>query len=280
MQLRGISLDLNAELLRKGLSGRRVGVWGHIKPFVAEGNQIDLAIERRQMRRSDHVFAYTESGAEAAVAAGVDSSSVTCVMNSTDVSALLAAYQGISPGASARFEREKGLVPGKAFGWIGGLDAAKRVSFLVDVLDRLWELDPEIKLVVGGRGDEEHLLTPAVARGQAVLLGFVGDEEKALIFKSCQTLLNPGRVGLIAVECQALQIPILTTDWPFHAPEYEYLIEGQDLFVSPNTVEGYTRLVLDRARGRLTTSSHRVCGYPTLEQMTQNFARGVCAMMG
>lgn len=279
MQHRGISLDLNAELMRKRISGRRVGVWGHIKPFIAAANSIDLEIERRQMRRSDHVFAYTESGAQYAIDAGASPSRVTCVMNSTDVSSLLAACRAIDVAEVSRFQRANDLPPGKAFGWIGGLDSAKRVDFLVEVLDRLWELDRDIKLVVGGRGDQEDLLAPAIEREQVVSLGFVGEAEKAMIVKSCAALLNPGRVGLIAVECKALGFPILTTAWPFHAPEYEYLTEGEDVFVSANSVEGFADLVMDHSHGQVINRECRDRDYPTLEEMIVNFARGVCAMM-
>jgi glycosyltransferase involved in cell wall biosynthesis len=280
MEFRGISIDLNAELLQKGISGRRVGVWGHVKPYVTAGNPIDLEIERRQMRRSDHVFAYTKSGAEYAMAAGVNSSRVTCLMNSTDVSTLLAAYRAVEVAEIQRFQVENGLTPGKAFGCIGGLDIAKRVDFLVDVLDRLWELDREIKLVVGGRGDQEDLLIGAIERGQVVSMGFVGDVEKALIFKSCEALLNPGRIGLIAVESMALGLPILTTDWPFHAPEYEYLTEGQNVFVAENNVEDFVNLVFDRiTAGPVAVRDCQIRDYPTLEQMIKNFAQGIQAMI-
>jgi glycosyltransferase involved in cell wall biosynthesis len=279
MELRGTSLDLNAELLQKGISSRRVGVWGHVKPFVTAGNPIDLEIERRQMRRSDHVFAYTESGAEYAMVAGASPSRVTCVMNSTDVSNLLAASRAIDVPEVQRFRVENDLTLGKSFGCIGGLDIAKRVDFLVEVLDRLWELDRDIKLVVGGRGDQEDLLMDAIERGQVVSMGFVGDAEKALIFKSCEALLNPGRVGLIAVECMALGLPILTTDWPFHAPEYEYLTEGEDVFVSANSVEDFADLVLSHSKGHATFRDRQGRDYPTLEQMIDNFARGIQAMM-
>ena len=279
MQHRGISLDLNAELMQNSISARRVGVWGHIKPFVTAGNPIDLDIERRQMRRSDHVFAYTESGAQHARDAGASPSRVTCVMNSTDVSSLLKVSGDVDVAEVVRFQHENDLRPGQSFGWIGGHDNAKRVDFLVEVLDRLWDLDPDIKLVVGGRGDQEDLLKPAIERRQVVSMGFVGDTEKAIIFKSCEALLNPGRIGLIAVECMALGFPILTTDWPFHAPEYEYLIEGKDVFVSEDNVDSFVSLVLGHRHGNGITWRGRGRDYPTLEQMIGNFAHGVCAMM-
>jgi|EndMetStandDraft_6_1072998.scaffolds.fasta_scaffold02316_4 glycosyltransferase involved in cell wall biosynthesis len=279
MELRGTSLDLHRELLIKRFSGRRVGVWGHVKPFTNPGHPVDLAVERRQMRRSDHVFAYTKSGAEFARAAGVETANVTPVMNSTDVSNVLKTYESLQPEEIGKFQERHGLTPGKTFGYIGGLDASKRVDFLVDVLDVLWQLDPAVKVLIGGKGDQENLLSPAAQRGQAILLGYVGAQDKAMISRVSQGLLNPGRVGLLAVECIALGVPILSTDWEFHAPEYEYLTPGDDVFVSHNGVKSYAELVLSRTSDNGEVRHHQAKQYPSIDDMILNFTEGIKSMM-
>lgn len=277
--LRGNSIDLNAELLKKRFTRRRVGAWGHVGAYIKDANRLDTAIERYQMRVCDHVFAYTPTGASLAIKAGVDPDKVTTVMNSTDVSDTLATSESMELALVQEFAHRHKLTRGKTFGYIGGVDAAKRISFLVDTLNILWERDPEIRLVVGGRGDQEHLLDPAVDRGQVVRLGHAGPYEKALIRGVAEAVLNPGRIGLLAVECMAMGIPILTTDWRYHAPEYEYLVENRDVFISAGGAERFADLVISHTGGGRNDPPHPPSVHPTLQSMIGNFADGVIKMM-
>lgn len=276
MELRGNSFDLHLELLRKRRSGRRVGVWGHVKPFIRVGHPLDLAIERRQMKRSDRVFAYTTAGVEFATSAGVDPAKITNVMNSTDVSDLVEAVRAVGKDEILEFRNRYDLVPGKTFGYIGGLDSAKRIDFLAKVLDEVWRKDPEIKLVVGGRGDQERALDAARIRGQVIKRGYVDARGKALIALVSEALVNPGRVGLLAVECLAIGLPILTTDWRFHAPEFDYLVRNDDVYLSRNDPHAFAELMLSRT-GRSGTVEPK--DYPTVTDMIRNFAEGIMVMM-
>jgi glycosyltransferase involved in cell wall biosynthesis len=275
MGLRGTALDLHMELLRKRISRRRVGVWGHIGSYVKPPNALDLAIERRQMLSSDHIFAYTTQGAELAISRGIPSQKVTAVMNSTDVSDLMNAYTQLTDGDVQDFFGRHLLLPGKTFGFIGGLDASKRIEFLVEVLDEVWNRDLEIKVLVVGRGEQQELLSRAVSRGQVVLLGYGGPLEKALVLRASQALVCPGRIGLVAVECLATGVPLLTTDWRFHAPEYNYLEVGSDVLVSRNDVCNFVSLMLSYVNSGRILSEHVGKQYPTVEEMVRNFASGV-----
>jgi hypothetical protein len=49
----------------------------------------------------------------------------------------------------------------------------------------------------------------------------------------------PGRVGLVAVDALALGLPVLTTHFPFHAPELEYLVEGRSVHFLPAIAENF-----------------------------------------
>lgn len=279
MGLRGASLDLTSELLRRRWTGRRVGVWGHISESVNPPNAVDLAIERWQMRSSDHVFAYTQRGAAAAIANGVNSELVTPVMNSVDVSELIAEYRSLTSQEAAAFSRSHSLKPGKIFGFIGGVDAPKRIGFLSEVLDRLWAIDSEIKFLVAGKGNQEHLLKDAVGRGQVIMVGYGGPAEKAMICRVSQALVIPGRIGLLAVEALAIGIPILTTHWDYHAPEVYYLEPGIDLFESADHPSSLASLVISHVSEDGEVQVHDSRPYPTVENMVRSFSSGVEEMM-
>ena len=276
--LRTNSVDLDLELLKKSFTRRRVGAWGHIKRYREGETSFKLAIERRKMRRCDHLFSYTRTGARVAIEAGVESENVTAVMNSTSVAEMLAESDSLESAVVQSFEQQHKLKRGKTFGYVGAIDGVKRIDFLADSLDILWRHDPQIKLVMGGRGDQETLLETAINRGQVVRLGYAGPTEKALISRVSEALLHPGPIGLVAVECMALGMPILTTPCSNHGPEYEYLAEGEDVFVAAGDPGKFADLVVSRTGddGRRSFEPRR---YPTLDDMVGNFAGGILKMM-
>jgi len=279
MTHRGTDVDLNLEILKKKLSGRRVAVWGHLSRSVKAPNPLDLAVERWQMRRSDHIFAYTRQGADIAIANGVCSGRVTAVMNSVDVNELVNAYATLTETAVQRFSVRHSLVPGKTFGYIGGIDSGKRIEFLAAVFDRIWTIDKEVKFLFAGRGNQEDKLLRAVGRGQVILLGYGGPTEKALIGRVSQALVNPGRIGLVAVDCLAIGLPILTTNWDFHAPEYDYLTPGRDVNSSADTIADFAELLIANTSNDGRVRVHVGRSYPTIEDMVENFSNGVHAML-
>ena len=274
----GTSVDVYRALSRARRGKLRVGLWGHIKDYVNPPNPLDQALERWQLRRADHVFAYTPGGAAYAESVGVPSTHVTTVMNSIDVSDLESAIRTTSDEQVSNFMLRHGLAGSKTLAYIGALDAAKRVSFFAEALEHLWVDAPDVKIIVAGRGSDEGLLEPAVARGQVIMTGYANAATKALIARVASGLLMPGRIGLVAVDALVLKLPILTTAWPFHAPEVEYLEEGFSRLTSADTPRDYSRLL-----GEFTTGIRRVVGrtelVPEMEQMILNFAGGIKTML-
>lgn len=278
--LRGASIDLHMSLLTKKFTGLRVGAWGHIGRTVNAPNAVDVMLERWQMRHSDHVFGYTQMCAEAAQAAGVPAEKITAVMNSVDVTALLDAYRSIDAHQALEFLRAHSLTPGKVFGIIGGLDASKRIEFIAETLDCIWKSDPEVAFVVGGEGSQKGMLDAAVQRGQVVMLGYSGAFEKSMIMRVSQALINPGRIGLLAVEALAVGIPILATKWNFHAPEYDYLANDLDVFESNDTVADFSAQIRNFVNAEPELPQHSGRPYPLLDDMIENYASGVEKMFG
>ncbi|WIB67973.1 glycosyltransferase family 4 protein [Curtobacterium sp. MCBD17_035] len=227
VELAAGSIDSMAALLSR--SSRAVGVWGHVGGYVKVDSTATTRVKRWQVQKADRVLAYSDSGAATAVAWGAKAERVTALQNTVDTAALrtqVLAERGTSP---EEIRSQLGLRPRSAvFAYLGGLDAVKRVDLLADTLDVLHHCGADIELVIGGHGDEEHLLRSALERGQVRLLGYADDHMKARIARVASALVNPGRVGLLAVESMALGLPIITTTGARHAPEFEYLAPGVD----------------------------------------------------
>ena len=108
--------------------------------------------------------------------------------------------------------------------------------------------------------------------GRVVLLGQVGTVDVARAGAVSRLLLNPGRVGLVAVDALALGLPVLTTGAARHAPEIEYLREGADLRTVPATAELLAEAWLDLAATRPEArSASRTL--PTVEAAAEQIVR-------
>lgn len=272
----GTSWDTNREILN-GMMGRvRIGLWGHIRSYVNKANPLDAAVERWQLRHAHHVFAYTPGGADYAAQCGVPEMSITTVMNTVPTDQLVAARDSLAPADVDEFRAQHGLSDGPVLGYIGALDQSKKVDLLAAALDVLWREDRSVRVLVAGRGVLEGLLAPAAERGQVILLGYADADLKARVAAVSRALLNPGRIGLVSVDALVLGRPILTTRYPFHAPEFEYLREGESLFVSDMNPDAFAHLALNAAHGLDVQGNW---AFPTMPDMVENFARGCRSLL-
>lgn len=273
--LEGSSFPVYQALLEAQVTGLRVGLWGHVRPYVNSGNPVDLWLEKLQLKASDHVFAYTPGGRDYALTAGVAPNKVTTVMNSLDTSSLETSKQRLTPELIGENARKWGIDPTRTLCFVGGLDESKRIGFLVEVLDRLWQRDQSVRILVGGEGPQKDLLRPAFERGQAISLGYLNLDEKALVLATSRALAMPGRIGLVAVDALVMHRPVLTTNWPYHAPEFEYLTEGTSKITSADDPQSYADLVLRFLDDECALYDHTDWNFPGLHQMVKNFAGGV-----
>lgn len=280
--LQGTSLDLYAALFRQMSSKLSVGVWGHVLAAVNEPSRVDLALERWQMRKASHVFAYGQAGAEMAKEVRKTHQGVTAVMNTIDDEALLHETARISEADIVQFRKLHNIrAESRVFAYIGGLDRGKGTALLRDVLDEFWRRNVSVQLIVGGRGEEEALLDLASRRGQVIRLGRVGERDKALMGKVASLLIAPGRVGLLAIDSLIMKVPIVTVIGALHGPEVDYLRNDVSLFSGPKDASSLVTYILnlDDAIGSSAHTTSNFAPHPRLEDMVNNFQVGVLEMM-
>lgn len=210
---------------------RPVAVWGHVDAFVQPDIALGRALRRWQARTSSRVLAYTKRGAALARRWGVPADKVTNLQNTVDTADLSHAIEQRRSIDSQAIRERLGVGDGPVFAMIGGIDESKRVDLVVAALDLLWQTHPSVQLVVGGRGELEPQFKRSRDRGQVRMLGYVGAATKADIARVAVALLNPGRVGLVAVESMAMALPIITTRGTRHGPEFDYLEPETDCLV-------------------------------------------------
>jgi glycosyltransferase involved in cell wall biosynthesis len=132
-----------------------------------------------------------------------------------------------------------------------------------------------------GSGPDAYLVEEAAQHRK--WLHYVGPKfgiEKVKYFKISSLFLMPGLVGLAVLDSFALETPTITTKYPFHSPEIEYLEEGVNAMITEDNVESYAQAVIEmllheHKRKVLVQGCKKAAAKYTIEQMAENFANGI-----
>jgi len=88
----------------------------------------------------------------------------------------------------------------------------------------------------------------------------------------------------VAVDSFALETPIVTTRWPYHGPEMDYLVDGANARIAGDSVvefaDAVVQLLLERDElDRLKAGCAAAAPRYSLEAMVENFAAGIRAAL-
>lgn len=258
----------------------QIALWGHGRDYTKPTTVLDRSVQRWLTSRADWFFAYTTGGIEAVVADGFPRSRTTLVQNSIDTTSLRESISKVSIESVAEFRSTNSLQDKTAL-FIGALDESKRLRFLVDAAQQCHEIEPGFRLLIAGDG----AMRPEVERWASqnswlTYLGPISGERKAVALAAAQVLAMPGRVGLVAVDSFAAGIPIVTTDWAWHAPEFEYLENGRNAIICADHKSDYAR-ALTATLGNapllfdLRVACLRDSELVTVGAMVENFLEGI-----
>jgi glycosyltransferase involved in cell wall biosynthesis len=260
----------------------RLVMWGHGYAATTKPNRLDHFLERFLMRRSRLFLAYTEAGRVQARLNGLPESHVIVLKNTVDTSGLRAAIDSVHGRAtldatSAWRIEDEDLV----CAFIGALDQSKRLEFLLETADAVWREVPRFRLLIAGDGPEHDFIRHAVTeRSYLRYIGRVGDAEKAQIAVRAKLILNPGRVGLVAVDSFVMGLPIVTTNWTSHAPEFHYLVNDENAVIVDDSVQAYTQAVMNllgnpSQLSTLVEGCVAAAGELSMEALVKRFADGI-----
>lgn len=220
-------------------------LWGHGKNFTVENNGIDDRLESFLAQRAVHLFTYTDEGRDHLQASLGPGAQITVVQNSTNVSGIRTHLSRMSEVDRARVRSKFQIGNGPAALFVGSFEPSKRLPFLYEACDLIIEQVPSFQLLLGGDGkDREEVIAAAKQRPYVVVVGRLTETELAELASAIDFIAMPGRVGLVAVDSLATGVPIVTTDWPYHAPEYAYLNESNSV-TTANSPEAYALAVVD-----------------------------------
>ncbi len=272
-------------LLHQRFGGSPVALWGHGRDYVVKRGWAGRHVKQWLLNRSRWFFVYTQSGAASVGKAGVSPDRVTVVQNSVDTAALERAAAAVTDADKASIRAKLDLIKGATCLFVGALDTSKRLEFLIESCKQVVAARPDFRLIVAGDGPQREF----VERKEAAFdwlryAGRADTQSKALLASVSELILIPGGVGLVAVDSFSLKTPIVTTEWPWHGPEFEYLEPEHNSAVTEDDARAYGGQVLDllQDRSRLTRLENGCAESATrfsISAMVDNFADGVQAAL-
>ncbi len=271
--------DTYSLLMRPRRSRPRIAMWGHGRSFSTPQSRAAAAAKSRLTLRAEWFFAYTPAGAEHVIDHGFPSERVTVLNNTMDTEALSADLDGVTEADVARFRALHGLVPGRTALFVGGVDDAKGIDFLLEAAQALAERLPGFVLLVAGEGRGAARLS-RVSAPYLRILGRLDGRPKALALRSADVLAVPEWIGLVAVDSLISGVPLVSTDHASHSPERDYLVDGVTSVFSAHGVAAYADalaacLVDEDLRSRLRRACLEEAPHHSIGAMTDNFVGGI-----
>lgn len=266
------------------LGGPKVAYWGHGKNFqAADPDSRGERIKAWLSRHVDWWFAYNRLSGDAVRAIGFPNDRITEVMNSIDTALLRRTMEETSPQTLIDLKKELHIDSQQVAVYTGGLYKAKRIEFLLQAALAIRERVPDFHLIVIGHGPDEAIIKAAAAKHPWIHpVGPKDDRGKVPYWMISKLLLVPGLVGLVVVDALALGVPLITTDYPFHSPEIDYLVNGGNGLLVPCGedsriyADAVSDLLEDEAKRLLLAETARRDGERySFDAMAANFTEGV-----
>jgi glycosyltransferase involved in cell wall biosynthesis len=276
------NLETYPLLARKAVGGPSVAMWGHGRSYSTPQGPTLAAAKQFLTRRCDWFFAYTQAGAVHVIDHGFPATRVSVLNNTIDTDELQRDLESVSDADIDRFRREYGLTPGRTALFLGGIDQAKGIDFLLESALAAGEQLPGFVLLVGGAGAQLEDVKAAQRSGAPVrALGRLDGVAKALVLRATDVLAIPQWIGLVAVDSLVSGRPIVSTWHNAHSPEQEYLEPGISAVFTDHDVVAYSHGLTQALTSLDLVTMQGAClaaaPHLSLDHMVDAFVEGVVA---
>ena len=272
-----------AAIILGRLRKRPVAFFGHGKNFQAAGKKpLAEAWKRRWSNTVQWWFTYTDGCASIVEQNGFPKEFITVVNNSIDLNAIKSEINAVPSQVRESLRADMLRGSRNVAVYVGGIYKEKRIPFLIEAAKVIRASVPDFQLLVIGSGPDAGLVAEAAAAYPWIHhAGPKFGIEKTELVLTAKVWLMPGLVGLAVLDSFAYGVPIVTTDLPYHSPEFEYLTDGVNGVVvhdSQSTSE-YARAVVDlldneQHRAALIRGASEALKAYSIEKMAARFASG------
>ncbi len=233
-------------LITRYFSKYKLAAWGHGRNFKEAEDSISNRFKYLFINKFDWWFAYTKGVKDLLITKGVNENKITDVQNAIETTNLSKFYSEISEVEIIELKNELGIKGSKTAIFCGGMYANKRLDFLLETCLRVKKEIPEFHMIFVGAGLESHKIQEASKKNNWIhYVGPKFSKDRVKYFKISSIQLMPGIVGLGILDSFALETPIVTTTFPYHSPEIEYLENGINGFKTNNNLTEYSDTIID-----------------------------------
>jgi glycosyltransferase involved in cell wall biosynthesis len=263
-------------LLFWSIKKTKIALWGHGKTIVKKKSKIEEFIQLFLSKRADFFFSYTKEGKKYLVEKGYPKEKSVVLQNSNSSLDRLIRIENKQNQIARNFNNKNVHCC-----FIGAIEETKGIQFLLNSLPIIKEAIPDFEFTFIGDGPSRELVYEIVKSTDYVnWLGYKNQGDIDDISDNFSLILNPGRVGLIAVDSLMLLLPIVTSHNSYHAPEYEYIKDnGTSIAVNGNFRDYATAIICllqnpEKIQTMREVASTIRVNY-TVEVMVENFVKGI-----
>ena len=272
-------------IAKRNFSRQKIAFWGHGRDLQTSSATLRNAWKKLFLKHVDWWFAYSVEVKEAIIKSAFVAERITNVQNSIDTDALRSVKAAMSAQQLDSLRKELGLGSGPVGIYCGRVYKEKRIEFLLKACFGIRKKISSFEvIIVGGGRDQDKII--AAAR-EAEWIHYVGPkfgDARVPYFLLCDVSLVPGAVGLAIVDCFALEVPLMTTRFPYHGPEISYLKNHDNGLMTEDNLESYVAgvsgMLVDReGLDKLKHGCRAAASVYTVKAMIDNFGAGVVACL-
>lgn len=271
------------------ITTQKFAYWGHGKNFQATSpNSLVERFKKILSRRVDWWFAYNDLSAGIVRQLNYPRSRITILQNTVDTKKLQEIKARISIDSLKDLKFNLGIKSNNIAVFTGGFSDYKRLDFLLNSAVIIRESIPDFELLIIGDGPNRRSVELADAKFTWVRwLGKMDDEEKVPYWLLAKFVAMPGLVGLVVVDSLALGVPMISSAYPYHSPEVDYLKNGVNGLIEQNwtSEEAYAKTCIDYLKDselqqQLKYGCEESVMALSIETMAQNMVDGIESLLG
>ena len=259
---------------------KKVAFWGHGLNHQASLHNPGNLWKRLYSTHTCWWFAYTEGVAKILSGMGFPRERITVLNNAIDTENLIKEASKIDLLEELKQKLKIGNGPIGLY--CGRMYQEKRIDFLLQACQQIKRNLPSFQMIFIGSGPEEDKVI-RFANQSYDWVHYVGPQfgsDRIPYFVMSDVFLHPGAVGLAILDAFALETPMVTTDYPFHGPEIEYLENGINGVLTENSIYTYTDAVIKiltdiETKNNLIYGCQKSARKYTINNMVNNFCEGI-----